>query len=47
MQRQEQVLNCNIPDTEDGVTYENQDEEAMAMIEEPPSDDGFNLNQTG
>ncbi|GLU05908.1 hypothetical protein SLE2022_229810 [Rubroshorea leprosula] len=46
VQQQEQVLNCNIPDTEDGVAYENQDEEAMAMIEEPPSDDGFNLNQT-
>ncbi|GLT48152.1 hypothetical protein SLA2020_217930 [Shorea laevis] len=46
VQQQEQVLNCNIPDTEDGLAYENQDEEAMAMIEEPPSDDGFNLNQT-
>ncbi|OMO79680.1 BTB/POZ-like protein [Corchorus capsularis] len=44
---EEQILNCNMPDTEDGVTYENQDEEAVAMIEELPSDDGLNLNQIG
>ncbi|KAB1669243.1 hypothetical protein ES319_1Z062100v1 [Gossypium barbadense] len=30
-----------------GVTYENQDEEAMAMVEESPSDIGLNSNQIG
>ena len=29
--------NCNQPDTEDDVTYENHDEEAVAMLEEFPS----------
>ncbi|GLT90815.1 hypothetical protein SLE2022_087320 [Rubroshorea leprosula] len=47
VQDEEQVLNCNLPDTEDGLAYENQDEEAVAMIEEPLSDDGLNLNQPG
>lgn len=29
--------NCNQPDTEDYVTYENHDEEVVAMLEEFPS----------
>ncbi|ONI07303.1 hypothetical protein PRUPE_5G112100 [Prunus persica] len=32
---EEQVLNCNIPDTVDDVAFENQDEEAAAMNESP------------
>ena len=47
MQSEEQILNCNMPDTVDGVTYENQDEEAVAMAEESPSDVGLNSNQIG
>lgn len=43
----EQILNCNMPDTDDGVAYENQDEDAVAMIEESPSDGGINMNQPG
>ncbi|XP_021300179.1 BTB/POZ domain-containing protein At2g46260-like isoform X2 [Herrania umbratica] len=46
-QREEQTLNCNMPDTEDGVTYENQDEEVVAMIEESPTDVGLTSNQIG
>ncbi|RVW43223.1 BTB/POZ domain-containing protein [Vitis vinifera] len=42
---EEQILNCNMPDTEDGVAYENQDEEAVAMIEESPPGVGMNLSQ--
>ena len=34
MQREEQVLSCNMPDTDDILAYENQDEEAIAMVEE-------------
>ncbi|KAM7491454.1 hypothetical protein LguiA_034375 [Lonicera macranthoides] len=41
----EQILNCNMPDTDDGVAYENQDEDAVAMIEESPSGGGINMNQ--
>ncbi|KAF8380118.1 hypothetical protein HHK36_027590 [Tetracentron sinense] len=37
--QEEQVLNCNQPDTDDGIAYENEDEEAEAMIEESPSGD--------
>ncbi|TYJ07727.1 hypothetical protein E1A91_A11G025400v1 [Gossypium mustelinum] len=47
VQRQEQVLNCNVPDTVDGLTYENRDEDAVAMIEGSPSDVGLNCNQIG
>ena len=47
VQLEEQILNCNMPDTVDGVTYENQDEEAVAMAEESPSDVGLNSNQIG
>ncbi|KAL7239014.1 hypothetical protein ACSBR2_004999 [Camellia fascicularis] len=36
---EEQILSCNQPDTDDGVGCENQDEEAVAMIEESPSGD--------
>lgn len=31
------ILDCNQPDIEDGVADENQDGEAVAMIEESPS----------
>jgi hypothetical protein len=43
----EQILNCDMPDTEDGVSYGNEDEEDVAMIEELPSGVGINLNQRG
>ena len=33
----EQILNENQLDTDDGVASDNQDEEAVAMIEESPS----------
>ncbi|KAL7239011.1 hypothetical protein ACSBR2_004997 [Camellia fascicularis] len=36
---EEQILSCNQPDTDDCVGCENQDEEAVAMIEESPSGD--------
>ncbi|XP_059285504.1 BTB/POZ domain-containing protein POB1-like isoform X2 [Lycium ferocissimum] len=36
-QREEEVLNCSMLDTEDVLAYENQDEEVVAMAEEPPS----------
>lgn len=38
------VLNSNMPDSEDGVTYENQ-EEAIAMSEELPVIEEMTLNQ--
>ncbi|KAK6935476.1 BTB/POZ domain [Dillenia turbinata] len=38
------VPECNIPDTDDVLGYENQDEEAVAMIEESPSAVGTNQN---
>ncbi|XP_031377581.1 BTB/POZ domain-containing protein POB1-like isoform X2 [Punica granatum] len=37
VQCEEQIINCNMPDSDDGVVYENQDEEPMAMIEETPT----------
>ncbi|CAL0315338.1 unnamed protein product [Lupinus luteus] len=47
----EQVLNGNLPDTDDCAAYENQDEEgqeAVAMIEESPSgDEAANSNDNG
>ncbi|KDP25348.1 hypothetical protein JCGZ_20504 [Jatropha curcas] len=46
-QSEEQIINVNMPDTEDVVVYENQDEEPMAMVEEPPTDADLNLNQLG
>lgn len=45
--QREQILQCNMPDTEDGVAYENQDDEPEAMVEESPADVGLNLNQCG
>ncbi|XP_056174307.1 BTB/POZ domain-containing protein POB1-like isoform X1 [Syzygium oleosum] len=41
VQFEEQILSCNMPDTDDGAGYENQDEEAVAMIEESPSGGGM------
>ncbi|KAK4422545.1 BTB/POZ domain-containing protein POB1 [Sesamum alatum] len=46
-QREEQILNCNMPDLEDGVTYENQEEEAVAMVEESPVGAETTVNQSG
>jgi hypothetical protein len=44
---EEQILNCNQPDTDDGAGCENDDEEAVAMIEEQPSgDEGANSNDS-
>ncbi|KAJ8560417.1 hypothetical protein K7X08_022277 [Anisodus acutangulus] len=36
-QPEDEVLNCNMLDTEDVLAYENQDEEAVAMAEESPT----------
>ena len=36
----EHILNCDQPDTEDCVAYENNDEEVVAMIEESPPNVG-------
>ncbi|KAE8662688.1 BTB/POZ domain-containing protein [Hibiscus syriacus] len=47
VQREEQILNCNFPDTEDGETFENQDEDAKAMTEKSPSGVGLNCNLIG
>ncbi|KAF8412162.1 hypothetical protein HHK36_000120 [Tetracentron sinense] len=45
--QEEQVVNCNQPDIDDGVAYENQDEEAEAMIEESHSgDEGAHSNDS-
>ena len=44
---EEQILTCSMPDTEDGEGYVNQDEEAVAMIEESPSGVGNHLNKHG
>ncbi|XP_068644633.1 BTB/POZ domain-containing protein POB1-like [Aristolochia californica] len=37
--REELISKCDRPDTEDGVAYENQDDEPVAMIEESPAGD--------
>ncbi|KAK2966468.1 hypothetical protein RJ640_018997 [Escallonia rubra] len=37
LHNEEQILKCNMPDIDDGVAYENEDEEPVAMIEESPS----------
>ena len=47
VQCEEQILNCNMPNIMDGVTYENQDEETVEMIEKSPSEVGLNFNQIG
>ncbi|XP_058100291.1 BTB/POZ domain-containing protein POB1-like isoform X2 [Magnolia sinica] len=45
--REDHILNCDQPDTVDGVVYENQDEDAEAMIEETPSgDEAANSNDS-
>ncbi|KAJ4832345.1 hypothetical protein Tsubulata_002131 [Turnera subulata] len=44
-EREEQILTCNMPDTDDGVAYDNLDEEPVAMIEETPTDAEFTSNQ--
>lgn len=38
---EEQILNCNQPDIDDGLGCENDDEEAVAMMEESPSGIGL------
>ncbi|KAL5989260.1 hypothetical protein ACLOJK_010150 [Asimina triloba] len=43
----EHVLNCNQPDSDDGVVYDNQDEEAMAMVEESPVGVGMVASPAG
>ncbi|KAJ6946149.1 BTB/POZ domain-containing protein POB1-like isoform X1 [Populus alba x Populus x berolinensis] len=43
----EQALTCNIPDTEDTVAYENQDVEAVAMVEGSPTDAQLDFHQRG
>ncbi|KAK9121644.1 hypothetical protein Syun_019261 [Stephania yunnanensis] len=40
------VVSCNQPDTEDGLTYENQDEEVVAMIESPSGEEAANINDS-
>ncbi|MCD9639543.1 hypothetical protein HAX54_024126 [Datura stramonium] len=47
MQREEEVLNCNMLDTEDVLAYDNQDEEAVAMAEESPSGIEMTTNHPG
>ncbi|KAK3434271.1 hypothetical protein EUGRSUZ_D01781 [Eucalyptus grandis] len=47
VQFEEQILSCNMPDTDDGAGYENQDEEAVAMIEESPSDGVMSSQRLG
>ncbi|XP_058096026.1 BTB/POZ domain-containing protein POB1-like isoform X2 [Magnolia sinica] len=42
---EEHILNCNQPESEDGVVYDNQDEEAVAMSEESPSGVGMLSSQ--
>ncbi|KAF9689275.1 hypothetical protein SADUNF_Sadunf01G0075000 [Salix dunnii] len=44
---EDQALTCNIPDTEDTVAYENQDLEAVAMVEGSPTDDQLDFHQRG
>ncbi|CAI0416976.1 unnamed protein product [Linum tenue] len=46
-QSAEQVLNLNVPDVEETLAYDNQDEEVVAMIEESAADGGLNLNEQG
>ncbi|KAL7150431.1 hypothetical protein ABFS83_05G111600 [Erythranthe nasuta] len=45
-QREEQILNGNMPDLEEGVTYENQ-EEVVAMVEELPVGGEIATDQSG
>lgn len=34
---EEQIVDCNQPDTEDGFGFENEDEDGVAMVEEANS----------
>ncbi|KAL9369429.1 hypothetical protein Peur_040628 [Populus x canadensis] len=43
----ELALTCNIPDTEDTVAYENQDVEAVAMVEGSTTDAQLDFHQRG
>ncbi|KAK3021900.1 hypothetical protein RJ639_047404 [Escallonia herrerae] len=45
LHNEEQILKCNMPDIDDGVAYENEGEEPVAMIEESPSGAATNTNQ--
>lgn len=47
VQGEEQILNCNMPDIDDGLAYENHDDDAIPMIDETPSAVGINTNQLG
>ena len=47
MHRGEQILNCNMPNIDDGVTYKNEGEEAVLMVEESPSGGGVHTNPLG
>ncbi|KAL6544120.1 hypothetical protein OROGR_010617 [Orobanche gracilis] len=47
VQCEEQVLSCNFRDMEDAVTYENQEEEAVAMVEESPLGAEIMIHQSG
>ncbi|KAG5228285.1 BTB/POZ domain-containing protein [Salix suchowensis] len=44
---EDQALTCNIPDTEDTVAYENQDLEAVAMVEGSPTDAQLDFHERG
>ncbi|KAK3005221.1 hypothetical protein RJ639_016982 [Escallonia herrerae] len=47
LHNEEQILICNMPDIDDGVAYENEDLEPVAMIEESPSGAATNTDQVG
>ncbi|KAJ6341723.1 hypothetical protein OIU78_009806 [Salix suchowensis] len=44
---EDQALTCNIPDREDTVAYENQDLEAVAMVEGSPTDAQLDFHERG
>ncbi|CAN1778421.1 BTB/POZ domain-containing protein POB1 [Linum perenne] len=46
-QSAEQVLNLNVPDAEETLPYDNQDEEVVAMIEESAGDDAPSGSESG
>ncbi|XP_070011588.1 BTB/POZ domain-containing protein POB1-like isoform X2 [Nicotiana sylvestris] len=47
MQREEQVVNCNVLEMEDGLADDEQDEEAVGMLEESPSGIEMTTNPPG
>lgn len=47
MQREEQVVNCNLLEMEDGLADDEQDEEAVGMLEESPSGIEMTTNPPG